>query len=100
MNKLTQILKVIVPFVWSLAGVVASVDIILAEFFGIGSPPDDSFIYVLIFFSILASSSNTDDGKVYIKSGEVFEHFSKGIVVYPSYIAFLLFIITRMMSLF
>tara|TARA_B100000579_G_scaffold177310_1_gene144494 strand:- start:5526 stop:5804 length:279 start_codon:yes stop_codon:yes gene_type:complete len=92
MRILKQVIKLVVPFVWALAGVIVSVDIILAEFFKIGSAPDDSFVLSLIIFTIIVSSSHVKD--------EVFEHFTKGIVVYPIYIAFLLFFITKMMSWF
>ena len=92
MKILKQVIKLVVPFVWALAGVIVSVDIILAEFFKIGSAPDDSFVLSLIIFTILVNSSHVKD--------EVFEHFTKGIVVYPIYIAFLLFFITKMMSWF
>ena len=41
-----------VAIVFGLAGVVACVDIILAEFFDKGTPPDISFMIVLLFWAV------------------------------------------------
>ncbi len=41
-----------VAIVFGLAGVVACVDIILAEFFDKGTPPDISFMIVLLFWVV------------------------------------------------
>jgi len=41
-----------VSIVFGLAGVVACVDIILAEFFDRGTPPDISFMIALLFWVI------------------------------------------------
>mgnify|MGYP001294098772 FL=1 len=41
-----------VSIVFGLAGVVACIDIILAEFFDRGTPPDLSFMIVLLFWVV------------------------------------------------
>ena len=49
-----------VAIVYGLAGVVACVDIILAEFFDRGTPPDISFMIVLLFWVIFPHMAKDD----------------------------------------
>ena len=50
-----------VAIVFGLAGVVAFVDIILAEFFDKGTPPDISFMIVLLFWVVFPPHAFKED---------------------------------------
>ena len=50
----------LVAIVFGLAGTVACVDIILAVFFGKGTPPDLSFMIVLLFWVVFPNTTKND----------------------------------------
>jgi len=80
--------KLIFAIIFGIAGFIASIDIILAEFFDKGNPPESSFLWVLMFIAILGNSSIS-------KQTDIFDHFKQEIVVYPIYLSFILYLLSE-----